>query len=317
MKKDKPGFSLKINGTNVNETKNTEPPREESTPEIRDWKARRHMEEAAAAVGTKQRKRPRLPLGTNRKKRNPRRPAANKIFQPPMYFISLTAGAAVLGLIFGVMLLQFVSAGDSSTGAEPKADPPGITADFNDSLTAYFIQAGAFTKKSKGIEMQQSLTSEGYPGILTYDGEYYYLFTGVHLQQKKSDERVSFFEDKGIQVFQKTRTIRDPEPLEGKKEYQKQLIRVKELLEQAVDRENGSTGEGTVREAFSDFLSEASLPEGGTNTKLKESIQGMETEWPEKGETSAAFQEAFIETVLYYEQAVYEFNGTEAEEEKS
>ncbi|MFD2705171.1 hypothetical protein [Salibacterium lacus] len=317
MKKDKPGFSLKINGTNVNETKDTEPSREETAPEIRDWKTRRDMEEAAAAAGTKQRKRPRLPLGSHRKKRKPRRPDADKILQPPIYFISLTAGAAVLGLIFGVMLLQFVSAGDSSSGAEPKAEPPGITADFNDSLTAYFIQAGAFTKKSKGVEMQQSLTSEGYPGILTYDGEYYYLFTGVHLQQKASDERISFFEEKGIQVFQKTRTIRDPEPMEEKGENQKQLIKVKELLEQAADKENGSTEEGTVREAFAAFLSEASLPDGATNTKLKESMQRMETEWPEKEETSASFQEAFIETVLYYEQAVYEFNGTETEEEKS
>ncbi|SFP74070.1 hypothetical protein [Salibacterium halotolerans] len=316
MKKDKPGFSLKINGTHVDETKDTEP-REETTPEIRDWQTTRHMEEAAAAGMAKQKKRPRLPLGANRKKKKSRHPVSKKTMKTPMYFVSLTAGAAVLGLIFGVMLLQFVSAGDSSSGAEPKADPPGITADFNDSLTAYFIQAGAFTKKSKGVQMQQSLTGKGYPGILTYDGEYYYLFTGVHLNQKPSDKRVAFFEKEGVTVFQKTRTIRDPEPLNEKKEEHQQLLRVKELLEQAADRENGSAEKGTVRDTFSAFLSKAAFPDNDTYTKLKTSMQNMEKNWPEKGETSAAFQEAFIEAVLFYEQTVYEYNGTETEESRS
>ncbi|MGY4689411.1 hypothetical protein [Salibacterium sp. K-3] len=314
MKTDKSDFSLKINGTDVKETKDDGSAAEETTPPIRDWRRHRSMEETAAAGGEEKKKPPRLSLDAIRKNRNIRRQETGAASHPPIYFLSLTAGAAVLGLIFGVMLLQFVSAGDSSAGTEPQAEPPGITADFNDSLTVHLIQAGAFTKESKGVEMQKSLTSEGYPGILTYDGEYYYLFTGAHLQQKRSDKRVAYFEDKGVEVYQKTRTINDPETVEGKADLQKELLQVKDILEQTVDRGHEPEGEKSTRGSFSDFLSDNSLPEKETYNKLKASLQQMEKEWPENEETSAAFQEAFIEAVLYYEQAVYEYSGRESTE---
>ncbi|MFZ4450557.1 hypothetical protein [Salibacterium aidingense] len=318
MKKDEPPVSLKINGEYVE--KKLSPEKETTAAEelpIIDWNERRAAEEETAAVREvdNEKKRPGLPLKNNRKKKKHWRPRMSSEKKEPfsLYFISITAGAAVLGLLFGIMLLQFVSAGDSPAGTEPEEEPPPITADFNDSLTAYIIQAGAFTKKEKGLEMQTALTDQGYPGILTYDGEYYYLFSGMHFDKKASEKLLQYYEEEGVEVFEKTRHIPDPEEGQEPARLKENLLEVKQLLKETVKvAENEKEGRETA-EKLSTFLGNTEEWEKEAYVHLKEGLEHLKEEWPEKEEASAGFQEAVMEAILYYEEAVYVYNGENRE----
>ncbi|RSL32631.1 hypothetical protein D7Z54_14365 [Salibacterium salarium] len=324
MKKDEPDVSLKINGKHVKKkTRSEQEPTPSNEFSIIDWNERRAAEKESAAdqKTLSVNKRPGLPLKKiRRKKKRPRQTNGKKNQPFSVYFISLTAGAAALGLLFGIMLLQFVSAGDSPNGSvveEEDQEPPPITAEFNDTLTMFFVQAGAFTNKAKGVEMQNNLTKQGFPGVLTYDGDLYYLFSGVSFQEEDSQRLLNYFEEEQIEVYEKTRTVPDPEETEGTDQVTDQLLHSKQILKDtasAVLEDNGTKKE-SVLEEMKKFMENTKSWEEKEFVHLRDSIGQLEKKWKDVEDPSSDIQELLIESVLYYEEAVYARNGVEEESE--
>ncbi|RSL32270.1 hypothetical protein D7Z54_16600 [Salibacterium salarium] len=320
MKKDEPDVSLKINGKHVKEKTRSEQVQAPSNDfSIIDWNERRAAETEAAADREQKpnkNKKTGLPLKMMRKKQHLRQTESTENNPVSLYFISLTGGAAALGLLFGIMLLQFVSAGDTSTGAViDDQEPPPITAEFNDSLTMYLVQAGAFTNKEKGVEMQNHLLDKGFPGILTYDGEFYYLFSGVSFQEKNSQRLLDYFEEEQVEVYEKTRTVPDPEATENNEEVTKQLLQAKQILTDTAEAVLDENVDDELVSNVTNLLEKTESWEGEKFIHLHESIEKLEEEWSKAKESSSEIQEILIESVLHYEEAVYAHNGVETDKQ--
>ncbi|MFB4162923.1 hypothetical protein ACE1TI_03565 [Alteribacillus sp. JSM 102045] len=338
MKKDKPEVSFKINGKKIDlekeEQNNPGPPETQEHIQldiegitIADWKEKRAAEEEqAAAFWENEPKRPSVPYKKIRKKANiPQKPRKQKNQRKtyPLYFISLTIGAVALGLLFGIVMLQLFSENNSSTSAaiDMNEEDPPIVANFNDSNVMHVIQAGAFTKKAKGLEMQEHLHSGGYPAVLTHDGEYYYLFSGVSFNKEGAESLKEYYEAEGLEMYEKTRTMPEPdENGKGSAKNQELLLTSKQLLmditEAALQDEEGQKEElvGKIEEHLEQTKNWEDEKAFGD---LRKTIEEIQKEWEENTQATSSLQELLIESLLYYEDAVYAHNGEGDNEENT
>lgn len=328
MKKDKPEVSFKINGKKVDIEQ--EKPKQSNPSEspgqdiekvrVADWKEKRAAEEEQAAAFWEeeyQLKRPSVPYKKIRKKpnihrkvRKPRNPRKSY----PIYFISLTVGAVSLGLLFGIVMLQLFPQNNSPTNAaidSNEQDPP-IEASFSDTTTIYVIQVGAFTEKEKGIEMQEQFHANGYPAVLTHDGDYYYLFSGVSFDEKGAQRLKEYYESEGVEMYEKTRTIPEPQDHdEGSVEEKEKLLTTKELLINLTDEAlQDESGQGELQTQLDDHLEDTiAWQDDEAFQDLRHSLQEISEEWSEETKSSSTIQELLIEALLYYEESVYTYNG--------
>ncbi|SDH96345.1 hypothetical protein SAMN05192534_11670 [Alteribacillus persepolensis] len=328
MKEDKPKVSIKMNGKTI-EVEKEEPSKENERVEeplraqdipVADWKEKRVAEEEQAASYSNEDmpKRPSIPYKKIRKKANlPRKSYYHRKKQRtyPLYFISITAGAIALGLLFGMVMLQLFSEDRSSptNAAFNMEDDPPITADFPDSTALHVLQAGAFTQKEKGVEMQENLHAKGYPAVLTHDGDYYYLFSGVSFQQGALEEVKQFYDQEGLEVYEKSRTIPEPEEREDNTDTYANLQASKEVLTDVMTAVLGqeAPNEGLLQRIDEYLAQTESWEEDNIYGQLRQAIADIKEEWTESEQANSALYELLIESSLYYEEAVYHHNETD------
>ncbi|SDI70420.1 hypothetical protein [Alteribacillus bidgolensis] len=336
MKKDKPEVSFKINGKKIDlekeEPKQSEPPEQsdqnlDNIP-VADWKEKRAAEEEQAASFWEEDKpkRPSVPYKKIRKKANlPRKPKKPRNYRKSysFYFITLTVGAVALGLLFGIVMLQLFSKDDASTTAAINRDDqaPPISANFNDSTTMQVIQTGAFTKKEKGLEMQGNFHANGYPAVLTHDGEYYYLFSGVSFNEEGTERLKEYYNSEGLEMYEKTRTMPEPEENEqNDTENTEMLLTSKQLLMNMTNAallEEKEKSEELLGTLENHLEQTENWKEDKVFADLRNTLEEIKKEWAKNKQTSSTLQELLIEAVLYYEEAVYAHNGEDREEGNS
>lgn len=323
MKRDKPDISIKINGR---ETNKSESPREEERPSqlieedkkgtvIADWRDKLASEREQAASHWEAYSTPKKGASLLEKwKRKKQRPRF-------LYFFSLAGGAVFLGLFFGMALLHLFPGEESASRAAIDMDmeETPIVSQYNDTFIMYVIQAGAFKEKPTGTNMQDRLKTKGYPTVLTHDGDFYYIFTGVAFNKSGLEQLKTFYEEEGLEVYEKTRAIPDPERKEEDSTEREQLLSSKELMfdiEKAMSATNKEE-ESSWREALNSLLDDTATWEERDNAyaDLRASLEKFK-EIDEKKPDTIKMQELMMEAVLYYEEAVYLYNEGEQKEDQ-
>ncbi|MFB5662881.1 hypothetical protein [Alteribacillus sp. HJP-4] len=312
MKKDKHDVSIKVNGKKLSEEAGRPaPPDQENSKQeplaIIDWKDKRLFEQEEAASLAEdskedafQKNRPSLPAKLKRKKKS-------EIMKPSLYFLSITAGAIVIGLLFGMMIIQLFSAEATPTTGSAGEEDPALTASYEDRLTASFIQAGAFTGEQKAAEMHSSLQADGFPGMLTHDGDWYYLFVGVAFEEKEAGDMLKTFQGKDIEVFEKKREITEPMIKDGKKQQREWLLAGKSLLMKTA----ASDDPKEFMNEYEELLNNSQAWKDSEQKEYADFYKGLENVknvLEDDGELPITMHRETMEAVIYYEEAVHLFN---------
>ncbi|WP_240374722.1 hypothetical protein [Bacillus piscicola] len=317
MNKDKPQVSFKINGQKINtqndsgdEKELPAPVKEEYT--IADWKERQAVEKEQAATywGVFSPKKKRMSLIEKIRQERQR--------SLPLYFFSLVGGAVFIGLLFGMTMLHLFSGDKPSMGAvveETETELP-ILAQYSDSLVMHVIQAGAYKEKETGMEMQENLQRKDYPTVLTHDGDYYYLFTGISFDEQGAERLASFYEEEGLNVYQKTRSIPEPKHKQGQEAEREKLLASKSLIitiAGAVAEEGAEKEQPWLKELDAHLQDTKSWKkqEDTAFAELWGVLEIIRKEGSEANKSASVMQEWLMEAALYYEEAVYVFNEEE------
>ncbi|SFE70650.1 hypothetical protein [Alteribacillus iranensis] len=314
MKKDKPDLSIKINGRETSVVPRSSDQEKERTGDetqieetkIENWQDKRlaEREHAASHWGAypQPKKGSSLLEKIQKKQRRPRL----------LYYFSLAGGAVFLGLFFGILLLHLFTGDDTSTRAAIQlddTDTPIIT-QYNDSFVMHVIQAGAFKEKETGIKMKNNLQAKGYPAVLTHDGDFYYLFSGLSFHEKGIAELKDYYAKEGLDVYEKTRSIPEPNRADDKEEERQMLLKGKQLIMDIESTLGGSSDtELPWKQSLNEFLeaTEGWTDRGDSFADLRTSLERWKDTKTEEA-ASASMQERLMETVLYYEEAVYLHN---------
>ncbi|GAK12593.1 hypothetical protein [Geomicrobium sp. JCM 19039] len=135
-------------------------------------------------------------------------------------FIGLIAAALLLGVVFGLPLLQIVTSSSPTDSAEQvmgTAEEDGATTSVGDEATwapleIDVVQAGAFSSMEAGEDVQRQLVSAGYPAVLhdASDSEYIFLYVGMTEANQAEQDLMPEFESNGMDVYVKQLQI-EPE----------------------------------------------------------------------------------------------------------
>lgn len=284
MKRDEHRVFLKLNGKDLSPEKKDKPKKNNSTTNTSTHQLKKIIEKKRRTVS--------IPKNQTKDKRS--------VF---LSFLSITGGATAVGLLFGFMTMHLFTESDPPVSASYEEESVAVIADYGDSHTLYIIQAGAFTSKEKGTEMQKQLRTQGYPALLTHDGDYYYLFTNMSFDKETSEKTARDYEEEGIDVFEKTRTISRIKNAE-EDETKALLSEIEELFINLTTGEREGEGEidalQTIIEDSSDWSEEES-----SLRFLRESLIEVEKQMNEEEEMSSTTKEWLMEAILHYEEAIY------------
>lgn len=130
-----------------------------------------------------------------------------KTFMPIMITMS---SAALIGIVFGVIMLQMFVTLNEPSGSESKVSQTSSAvseAEKNGNkfpeLSAYMLQAGVFSQRENAENWMKLYQGENLPVIVWEREEHYYLFTGVYMQEEEAKQRAVELQAKGFDVFVK------------------------------------------------------------------------------------------------------------------
>ncbi|MDA3129272.1 hypothetical protein ACFPTR_02495 [Aliibacillus thermotolerans] len=292
MKEDKHRVSFKLNGKEMDREKEDKPINHTSTEHTSTHQLKKIIEKKRKSAtfldNQKQRKRP--------------------LF---LSFLSITGGATAVGLLFGFFTMHLFTESEPPVNAGYEEENVAVLADFADTHTLYIIQAGAFTSQEKGTEMQDRLRNQGYPALLTHDGDYYYLFTNMTFDQESSQENLQFYEEEGIDVYEKTRTISRIQSVD-EDETKALLKEIEEIIIHLTNEREEERGIETLQTIIEDTAQWAEKENSSLNN-LRNALIEIEKQITSENDMSSVTKEWIMEAILHFEETVYEIAAEKEE----
>ncbi|MDE8618118.1 hypothetical protein PY710_15375, partial [Listeria monocytogenes] len=248
---------------------------------------------------------PGLPLHRKKKQKPP--PARKRQWSLDRLKIpALIVAALIVGLLFGLPLLQVVTNFSPDTGADSNtvmqeqmvSNPPaaGTVEQENterEELTLDVVQAGAFTSDEAGQEMEAAYAEEGFPALLHEDTEeeMVYLYVGMTDEGQAEEDILPEMNDQD--VFVKTVTMPSPggDAEEATAEFESVLV---SGLTATAPGASGEDAEDLAAELDLDALSQVT----DESDEGEELIQGLQSL---KEDSNAANHENWMETTFLYD----------------
>ncbi|GAK03193.1 stage II sporulation protein B [Geomicrobium sp. JCM 19037] len=191
-----------------------------SNHETVDVVQKKHEWEQKGVQETTSKKAPGLPFHRKKKPSGSGGPKRKGYGFDRVKFVGLIAAALLLGVVFGLPLLQIVTSSSPTDSAEEvmgTAEEEGATTSVGDEVTwapleVDVVQAGAFSSMEAGEDVQRQLVSAGYPAVLhdASDSEYIFLYVGMTEANQAEQDLMPEFEANGMDVYVKQLQI-EPE----------------------------------------------------------------------------------------------------------